>query len=94
MQTKNYLRKTLALVMAFLMIVTMMPVNVFAEDKLAMSPTSNGTAVRAVDTPDWEVSDEEAEADHWPLTANNRLVEAANADSIKNPNIEYGGTLI
>lgn len=31
MQTKNYLRKTLALVMAFLMIVTMMPVNVFAE---------------------------------------------------------------
>ena len=92
MQKNNYLRKTLALVMAFLMIVTMMPVNVFAEDKLAMSPTSNGTAVRAVDTPDWEVSDEEAEADHWPLTANNRLVEAANADSIKNPNIEYGGT--
>ena len=30
MQKKNYLRKTLALVMAFLMIVTMMPVNVFA----------------------------------------------------------------
>ena len=35
MQTKNYLRKTLALVMAFLMIVTMMPVNVFAETQKA-----------------------------------------------------------
>ena len=101
MQKKNYLRKTLALVMAFLMIVTMMPVNVFAEvdssnpDNWA-NPTPiqspGGTSTRAVDTPDWEVSDEEAEADHWPLTANNRLVEAANADSIKNPNIEYGGT--
>lgn len=33
MQKKNYLRKTLALVMAFLMIVTMMPVNVFAAVK-------------------------------------------------------------
>lgn len=31
MQTNNYLRKTLALVMAFLMIVTMLPMNVFAE---------------------------------------------------------------
>lgn len=31
MQKKNYLRKTLALVMAFLMIVTMMPVNLMAE---------------------------------------------------------------
>ena len=35
MQKKNYLRKTLALVMAFLMIVTMMPVNVFAETEKA-----------------------------------------------------------
>lgn len=87
--------------MTFLMIVTMMPMNVFAEvdssnpDNWA-NPTPiqspGGTSTRAVDTPDWEVSDEEAEADHWPLTANNRLVEAANADSIKNPNIEYGGT--
>lgn len=33
MQTKNYLRKTLALVMAFLMIVTMMPVNLMAAVK-------------------------------------------------------------
>lgn len=35
MQTKNYLRKTLALVMAFLMIVTMMPVNLMAAEPLA-----------------------------------------------------------
>ncbi len=35
MQKKNYLRKTLALVMAFLMIMTMMPVNVMAAKPLA-----------------------------------------------------------
>ena len=86
------LRRFLSLFLALIMILTSLPLNVFAEDDLQMLPTSNGTSVRAVDTPDWEVSDEEAEADHWPLTANNRLVEAANADSIKNPNIEYGGT--
>ncbi len=89
---KNFVKQTLAWVLAAVMVITMLPVGVFAESGLEMSPTSNGTAVRAVDTPDWEVSDEEAEADYWPLTANNRLVEAANADSIKNPNIEYGGT--
>ena len=44
MQKKNYLRKTLALVMAFLMIVTMMPVNVFAATPLAdWEETTNAT---------------------------------------------------
>lgn len=78
------LRRFLSLFLALIMILTSLPLNVFAEEP--------STGTRAVATPDWEVSDEEAEADHWPLTANNRLVEAANADSIKNPNIEYGGT--
>lgn len=44
MQTKNYLRKTLALVMAFLMIVTMMPVNLMAATPLAnWEETTNAT---------------------------------------------------
>lgn len=92
MDKKHESKRLMALFLSIIMIIGILPLNIFATEELAMSPTSNGTAIRAVDTPDWEVSDEEAEADHWPLTANNRLVEAANADSIKNPNIEYGGT--
>ena len=80
MQKKNYLRKTLALVMAFLMIVTMMPVNVMAADPTPSGSggepvaVPGGTSTRAVDTPDWEVSDEEANSEYWPLSARNRLV--------------------
>lgn len=47
MQKKNYLRKTLALVMAFLMIVTMMPVNVFADSGFEMSPQETPQALKA-----------------------------------------------
>ncbi len=52
MQTKNYLRKTLALVMAFLMIVTMMPVNVFAEDELEVSEGTDQVAVKDAAPPE------------------------------------------
>ena len=101
MQTKNYLRKTLALVMAFLMIVTMMPVNVFAEGPsgnntegsgLEIGPEPEKIAVRAVEAPDWEVSDKEAQSDYWQLSGKNRLVTVAPADPIKNPTIEYAGS--
>lgn len=98
MQKKNYLRKTLALVMAFLMIVTMMPVNVMAADPTPSGSggepvaVPGGTSTRAVDTPDWEVSDEEANSEYWPLSARNRLVEPSKGDFIKNPTIEYGGS--
>lgn len=96
MQKKNYLRKTLALVMAFLMIVTMMPVNVFAQDPSvpAGEPVAvpGGTPDRAVDGPDWEVSDEEAESDYWSLSGYNRLNEVSQWDPIKNPTIEYKGS--
>lgn len=95
MQKNNYLRKTLALVMAFLMIVTMMPVNVMAqgpsgpvEEPVAVP----GTSSRAVDGPDWEVSDKEAEADYWSLSGYNRLLEVSKWDPIKNPTIEYKGS--
>lgn len=101
MQKKNYLRKTLALVMAFLMIVTMMPVNVFAQGPsetnsegsgLEIGPEREQIAVRAVDAPDWDVSDKEAQSDYWQLSGKNRLVTVAPADPIKNPTIEYAGS--
>ena len=97
MQKNNYLRKTLALVMAFLMIVTMMPVNVFAEDPPSVpggEPVAvpGGISARAVDAPDWEISDKEQKTDYWPLTVDNRLVEVADGEPVKNPTIEYGGS--
>lgn len=73
---KHYLRKTLALVMAFLMIITMMPVNVFAEE-----PQIPGIATRGVDSEgkpgvNWEFKqgEEDDGASYWPLKGGTRII--------------------
>ena len=79
MEKKNYLRKTLALVMAFLMIVTMMPVNIFAETKKA----------------DWTINEtKEAEMSFWRLSNKNELTVVSNGEGIKTPSINYIGTYV
>ena len=78
MQKKNYLRKTLALVMAFLMIVTMMPVNVFA----------------AVRPADWNYQTAVEGTDAWLLGANNVIKRVRQDQGLKSPSINYVGTYI
>ena len=94
MQTKNYLRKTLALVMAFLMIVTMMPVNVFAEE-----PQVPGTSTRAVDpegkpSVNWE-EDATATDDgsgYWSLPENVKIIKGqTGADPLNTLGFTYLG---
>lgn len=90
---KNFVTRTLAWVLAAVMVIAMVPVGVFAEgDGLDIGPEPERIAVGAVETPDWEVSDEEADSEYWPLSAHNRLVEPSAGDFIKNPTIEYGGS--
>ena len=92
MQKKNYLRKTLALVMAFLMIVTMMPMNVFAET----FPTKDANGKPVVNTTDWQVTEENLKGKNfWPLAAKQYLREVSTtAEPMKNPMIGYGGYFI
>ena len=94
MQKKNYLRKTLALVMAFLMIVTMMPVNVFAEE--TQLP---GTSTRAVDpegkpSVNWE-EDATATDDgsgYWSLPENVKIIKGQRgADPLNTLGFTYLG---
>ena len=91
---KHYLRKTLALVMAFLMIITMMPVNVFAEE-----PQIPGTSTRAVDpegkpSVNWE-EDATATDDgsaYWPLPENVKIIKGQRgADSLNTLGFTYLG---
>lgn len=87
---KHYLRKTLALVMAFLMIITMMPVNVFAE---TYKEVENGKEVEK--TTDWSEAgrkkDDEVKGS-WALSSKNRLVRVSPSDPVKTPDINYEGT--
>ena len=87
---KHYLRKTFALVMAFLMIITMMPVNVFAE---TFKELENGVEVEK--TTDWSQAGREKDDEEkgsWALSGKNRLVQVSSADPVKTPDINYVGT--
>ena len=92
MQKNNYLRKTLALVMAFLMIVTMLPVNVFAETFTTTDKSGNPV----VNTTDWQVTEENLKGKNfWPLAAKQYLREVSTtAEPMKNPMIGYGGYFV
>lgn len=87
---KNYLRNILSLVTAFLMIVAMIPTNVFAETYKEME---NGTEVEK--TTDWSEASREKddlEKGSWALSSKNRLVQVSSADPVKTPDINYVGT--
>lgn len=91
---KHYLRKTLALVMAFLMIITMMPVDVFAEE-----PQIPDTSTRAVDpegkpSVNWE-EDTTAKDDgsgYWSLPENVKIIKGQRgADPLNTLGFTYLG---
>lgn len=90
---KNFVTRTLAWVLAAVMVIAMIPVGVFAEEEgLDLGPEIGKIAVGAVEAPDWDVSEEEAQSDYWQLSGKNRLATVAPADPIKNPTIEYAGS--
>ena len=97
MQTKNYLHKTLALVIAFLMIVTMMPVNLLAETYTAKEkdPKNPSKTVEVTKTTDWSIDEtKEAEKSYWKLSNINEVEVVADAEGFKTPSVNYIGTYI
>lgn len=88
---KFNVKRATATVLLAAMLMGSAPINVYAQQP-ELAPSKSNTSVRAVDTPDWEVSDEEANSEYWPLADHNRLVEPSTGDFIKNPTIEYGGS--
>lgn len=88
---KFNVKRATATVLLAAMLMGSAPINVYAQQP-ELAPSKSNTSVRAVDTPDWEVSDEEANSEYWPLAAHNRLIEPSTGDFIKNPTIEYGGS--
>ena len=82
---KNYLRNILSIVTAFLMIVTMIPTNVFAETYVENNQEK---------TTDWSekaMKERETKTGSWPLAMKNRLVRVSKFDPVKVPDINYVG---
>ena len=81
---KNFVTRTLAWVLTVVMVVTMLPMGVFAETFVVDNVT---------ETADWSISAEESKTNYWPLTPRNQLVKVSRlAEPIKFPTIEYAGT--
>ena len=82
---KNFVTRTLAWVLAAVMVIAMVPVGVFAE-----TYTEDGH----IKTTDWSekaMKEREAKTGSWPLAMKNRLVRVSDADPVKTPDINYVG---
>ena len=67
-------KRATATVLFAAMLMGSAPINAFAaQPELAQNKVN--TPVRAVDTPDWEVSAEEANSEYWPLAAQVTLLK-------------------
>lgn len=80
---KNFVTRTLAWVLAAVMVIAMVPMGVLAETFKVDGE---------IETADWTISEKEAKTNYWPLTAKNQLVKVSRlAEPIKFPTIEYAG---
>lgn len=79
MDNKQIRKRYLSLFLALIMIIGMMPLNIFAETQKA----------------DWTIDEQkEAEMSFWKLSDINEVVVVANAEGMKTPCINYIGTYI
>lgn len=90
MSRKQSAKRFLALFLAIIMVVGILPVNIFAE---TFTTNVNGNAV--VGTTDWSIDEKkEAEMSYWRLSNINEVTVVANAEGIKTPSVNYIGTYI
>ena len=83
---KNFVTRTLAWVLTVVMVVTMLPMGVFAETYQAEDGKTKTT--------DWSEKarkEEETKTGSWPLSMKNRLVRVSESDPVKTPDLNYIG---
>lgn len=91
---KNFVTRTLAWVLAAVMVIAMVPVGVFAETFVETNEVG-GVSTEITKTTDWSIDEKkEAEMSYWRLSNLNELTVVANAEGIKIPSINYIGTYI
>ncbi|MFR6448953.1 MAG: hypothetical protein ACLUN8_03825 [Peptoniphilus grossensis] len=90
MDKKQKSKQLMALFLSILMIVGILPLNIFAE---TYKEIENGKEVEK--TTDWSEAGrkkDDEEKGSWALSPNNRLVQVSPSDPVKTPDINYEGT--
>lgn len=86
MDKKQIAKRYLSLFLALIMVVGIMPLNIFAE--------TYKTDQDEIKTTDWSekaMKEQETKTGSWPLAMKNRLVRVSPADPVKTPDINYVG---
>ena len=86
MDKKQISKRYLSLFLALIMIVGILPLNIFAE--------TYKTETGDIKTTDWSekaMKERESKTGSWPLAMKNRLVRVSPADPVKTPDINYVG---
>ena len=90
MDKKQKSKQLMALFLSILMIVGILPLNIFAE---TYKEIEDGTEVEK--TTDWSQAGREKDDEEkgsWALSGKNRLVQVSSSDPVKTPDINYVGT--
>ena len=82
---KNFVTRTLAWVLTVVMVVTMLPMGVFAETY------KEDSQIKTTDWSEKAMKERESKTGTWPLSMKNRLVRVSESDPIKTPDINYIG---
>ena len=94
---RNYLRRTLSLVLAVIMIITLVPLGVFAQDSGTPTPVG-ATATDALSSAtyynkaNWE--NKIKDKSRWPVGDNQRLVRVSTSDPLEMNDVNYDGAFI
>lgn len=86
MDKKQNSKRYLCLFLALVMIIGIMPLNIFAETYKDQAGNTKTT--------DWSekaLKENESKSGSWPLSMKNRLVRVSSADPVKTPDINYVG---
>lgn len=90
MDKKQISKRYLSLLLALIMLIGILPLNIFAE---TFTTNVNGSAV--VGTTNWSIDEKkEAEMSYWRLTDKNEVTVVADGEGYKTPSVNYIGTYI
>ena len=90
---RNYLKRTLSLVLAVIMIITLVPLGVFAEGETpAQTPADATTGATYYKKANWE--NKIKDKSRWPIGNGQRLVRVSTSDPVEMNDIDYDGNFV
>ena len=89
---RNYLRRTLSLLLAVIMIITLVPLGSFTALAGPATPADATTSATYYNKANWE--NKIKDKSRWPIGDNQRLVRVSTSDPLEMNDVNYDGAFI